>query len=318
MNILITGGAGYLGGAVTDELLKTEHNITVYDSLVYEESYRKNVKFVYGDILDHEKLKYQLNQNDVCIWLAALVGDGACALNPEKSIIINQESIKWLSLNYSGRIIFPSTCSVYGAQENSELLTEDSETNPLSIYAQTKLGAEQYLKNENALVFRLGTLFGVSDQFARIRADLVVNTMTILAYTTNKIQVFGGSQFRPVIHVRDVARTIVEQIETMNTGIFNLHKQNIKIVDLAHQIRNHFEDLEIETTEMTFQDARNYKVSSDKAKEKLGFNPIFPVDIGIEEIKTLLTEKRLVDIKNPRYTNQKFLELIQKEALGIK
>ena len=177
MNILVVGGAGYIGGAITDILETTDHNTRVYDCLMYEESYRKPIDFVYGDVRDRQRLSEQLAWADAVIWLAALVGDGACAINPQLSAEINQYCVKWLSENYDGRIIFTSTCSVYGAQK--DILTEESLTDPLSIYAITKLAAEEYLKSKNALVFRLGTLFGVSDLFARLRLDLVVNILDV-------------------------------------------------------------------------------------------------------------------------------------------
>src|ERR1051325_610539 len=118
MKVLVVGGAGYLGGAVTNLLRESAHDFRVYDALLYEESYRKPVPFVYGDIRDRERLKEQLCWADGVIWLAALVGDGACALNPDISVDLNQTAVQWLADNFNGRIIFMSTCSVYGAQED--------------------------------------------------------------------------------------------------------------------------------------------------------------------------------------------------------
>ena len=305
MNILVVGGSGYIGGAVTDLLMKSEHNVRVYDALLYEESYRKPVDFIYGDVRDRDRLRGSLKWADAVVWLAALVGDGACALNPEISTSINQESVKWLTEQYDGRIIFMSTCSVYGAQDTT--LDELSPTNPLSVYAATKLAAEEYLSGRNAIVFRLGTLFGVGDLFSRIRLDLVVNTLTVRAHGQGRISVFGGDQFRPLLHVGDAAQAVVDNLTTAHTGIFNLHRQNVRIIDLAYQVRNHFPDLVIEQTPMKFQDARNYRVSSDKAREILNFKVIHSIDDGIEEIKHLLDSSRLRDIDNPRYTNQAFL-----------
>src|SRR2546427_3670440 len=161
MNALVVGGAGYVGGAVTDLLLQRKHNVRVFDALLYEEAYRKPIHFVYGDVRDPECFQSQLEWADAVIWLAALVGDGACALNPEVSVAINQESVHWLAEHYDGRIVFMSTCSVYGAQD--KVLDETSPVNPLSVYAVTKLAAEGYLQNKNAIIFRLGTLFGVGD-----------------------------------------------------------------------------------------------------------------------------------------------------------
>jgi nucleoside-diphosphate-sugar epimerase len=110
LNVLVVGGAGYIGGSVTDILMQSEHQVRVYDALLYEESYRKPVEFVYGDVRESNKLLPHLKWADAVIWLAALVGDGACALNPEVTGAINQDSVRWLAQNYAGRIIFTSTC----------------------------------------------------------------------------------------------------------------------------------------------------------------------------------------------------------------
>ena len=312
MNVVIVGGSGYVGGAVTDLLAQASHNFRVYDALLYEESYRKPVEFIFGDIRDTNRLRPHLEWADAVVWLAALVGDGACALNPDVSVAINQNAVRELAQCFDGRIIFTSTCSVYGAQDS--VLDETSPTNPLSVYASTKLEAEQHLKNENAMILRLGTLFGVGDLFSRIRLDLVVNTLAVRAHQHGKVSVLGGDQCRPLLHVRDIAQVIVDNLETPHQGVFNLHRQNVRIGDLANQLRNHFPDLEIETTAMNFQDTRNYRVSSDKAQKSFNFRPVYSIDDGIEEIKELLNTRRLKDFENPRYTNQTFLSLFNTHA----
>ena len=306
-NILIVGGAGYVGGAITDFLKDSNYDVRVYDSILYEESYRKPVDFVFGDVRNAEKLLPQLKWADAVIWLAAIVGDGACQLDPELTLEINQDSVKWLSEVYDGRIIFLSTCSVYGAQDKE--LTEESPTSPLSIYAATKLKAESFLTKKNAVSFRLGTLFGVGDLFARIRMDLVVNILTVRAFQDGKIKVFGGDQFRPLLHVKDVARAIGLALNSKETGIFNLHRQNVRIIDLAYQIRNHFPDCHIEVTDMPFQDTRNYRVSSKKSQDVLGFTPKHTIDDGIEEVKALVTTGRIKDLDHVRSSNQMFLKM---------
>jgi len=315
MKILVVGGAGYIGGAVTDILLRSDHDVRVYDALLYEESYRKAVGFIYGDIRDKENLLSQLKWADGVIWLAALVGDGACALNPEITIEINQKMVQWLAENYNGRIVFMSTCSVYGAQD--AVLDENSPTNPLSVYAATKLGAESYLPAKNSIIFRLGTLFGVGDQFARIRLDLVVNTLTVRAYQQGKLSVFGGEQFRPLLHVIDAAQAAVDHVQSNFHGIFNLHSKNVRIIDLAYQIKQHFPGVEIEQTPMKFQDTRNYRVSSEKAHHILNFNPRYSIDDGIQEIKELLEQKRIKNVENPRYTNQTYLAMFNTHKIII-
>ena len=270
MKILVVGGAGYVGGGIVDKLIPN-HEVTVYDSLVYETSYMKQVDFIYGDIRDYKKLNSILNNYDCVIWLAALVGDGACSINPSLTQEINAESVKNLTKNYSGRIVFLSTCSVYGAQEG--VLSEDSSTNPLSEYASSKLIAEKYLEDSNVIIFRLGTLFGISDQYSRIRLDLVVNILVTKALMENKMSVFGGDQWRPLLHVNDVANAIDVTVETKVNGIFNLHYQNFKIIEIAEEIQKKITTAEIIKTPLEFQDARNYQVKSDKLLSETGFKP---------------------------------------------
>jgi len=305
VNVLVVGGAGYVGGGIVDKL-KENHSVTVYDSLIYEESYRKDVKFVYGDIRDHEKLLELLNSNDAVIWLAALVGDGACAINPELTFQINSESVRFLAENFKKRIVFLSTCSVYGAQEG--MLDESSSINPLSEYASSKVQAEEYLQNSNAIIFRLGTLFGISDEFSRIRLDLVVNILVTKALSDGKLTVFGGDQWRPLLHVNDVANAINHTLENEVTGIFNLHYKNFKIIDIANKIIEKVPNATIETTPMKFQDARNYQVSSEKLFNETGFRAQFDLSTGIDEVYQLISSKRIKDVNHIRYSNQNFLE----------
>jgi nucleoside-diphosphate-sugar epimerase len=307
--VLVVGGAGYVGGAVTDQLQEQGHDVRVYDNLLYEESYRKPVNLVYGDVRDHDLLKQHLDWADVVIWLAAIVGDGACALNPELTVAINENSVRWLCERYNGRIIFTSSCSVYGA--NDEVLNEESEVRPLSLYAGTKVNAERHVLSKNAIIFRLGTLFGVGDNFARIRMDLVVNYLTARAYSSGKITIFGGDQYRPLLHVQDVATAIVKNLDTRHTGIFNLHSVNTTIIGLASHLKAHFPELIIDKTDVKFQDNRDYRVSSEKAKSAFDFNPIYTVDRGIEEIHDLMRTNRIKDVSHPRYSNQEFLKGLQ-------
>ena len=305
MNILIVGGAGYVGGGIVDKL-KKHHQVTVYDSLIYEESYRKDVNFVYGDVREQSKLLKLFKNNDAVIWLAALVGDGACAINPKLTFEINSDSVKFLVENFKKRIVFLSTCSVYGAQDG--LLNEDSSINPLSEYASSKVQAEEYLKQSNAIIFRLGTLFGISDAFSRIRLDLVVNILVTKALTEGKLTVFGGEQWRPLLHVNDVANAIEQTIDSETNGIFNLHYKNFKIIDIAEAIVNKVDSAIIETTPMKFQDARNYQVSSEKLLSETGFKAEIDLNTGINEIYDLIANNRIKNVNHKRYSNQNFLE----------
>jgi len=224
--------------------------------------------------------------------------------------------VKWLAENYDGRIVFTSTCSVYGIHD--AVVDESSDTHPLSVYAATKLEAEHYLQGKNAVIFRLGTLFGVSDLFARIRLDLVVNTMTVRAHRQRKISVYGGNQFRPLLHVRDAAQAAVDSLTSDHIGTFNLHLQNVQIIDLANLFRKYFPDLIIEQTSRGFDDARNYQVSSEKSRSILGFRPNLSIAQGILEIKALLDSERLRDVENPRYTNHLYLSMFSTHLSGIR
>ncbi|MCX6623774.1 MAG: SDR family oxidoreductase [Acidobacteria bacterium] len=307
MNVLVVGGAGYVGGAVTDRLLQTgSHSVRVYDSLLYETEYRKPVEFVYGDIRDQERLEGQLRWADAVIWLAAVVGDEACAADPDLTADINQQRVEWLSRHFDRRILFLSTCSVYGAAEG--LLDEEAPLNPLSLYAKTKLAAEQHLRNSPAMIFRLATLFGVSDHFSRIRMDLVVNTLTARAFFHRRYSIFGGMQYRPLLHVRDAADAIVDNLTTTHAGIFNLHMVNTRIADLAAAIQRHFPGVAVTRVATASQDRRTYQATSDKARRTFGFCPSRSVDSGISEVRTLLEEHRIRDVTNRRYSNASFLK----------
>lgn len=305
-NILVVGGAGYIGGTVTDTLIKKNVAFSVYDNLLYENHYLKAVDFIFGDIRDTKKLKTLLPKYSHIIWLAAIVGDAACQINPSLTIAINQEPLKWLADNYDGKIIFTSTCSVYG--EHDRLLDENGQTNPLSLYAQTKLQAEKYLKNTNHIIFRLGTAFGISDRFSRLRMDLAVNYMTANALTKGKLTVYGGSQWRPFIHVKDIGEIIVNNLEKPVKGIYNLATINLQIKELAIIVAK-ITNCKIEYVQQKFQDQRNYHVDTTKAIRKSLFDPknLRKIDNGVKEIKNSITCGRIKYIENDMYFNERFI-----------
>lgn len=295
-----------MGGALTDILIGSGHDILVYDLLLYEESYRKPVPFIYGDIRDKAKLKSHLDWADIVVWLAALVGDPACSLSESVSKEINTDSVKFLRDNFKGRIIFMSTCSVYGAAEGE--LNENSALNPLSLYANTKLASEKILANSNAQVFRLGTLYGIGDSFSRIRFDLVVNTLVMRAICHGKINVFGGEQYRPLLHVRDAAYAIYSCLEGNDRGIYNLHSENITITGIVERIKTFFPSLVIEVSDTIFQDNRNYRVSSKKAKDEFGFAPKLRIEDGVKEFKDMLEKGRIKNSFISRFSNFLYLK----------
>src|SRR5215207_7331808 len=271
--VLIVGGAGYIGGWLTDKTIEAGHEVRVYDLLLYEERYLKEVPFFAGDVLDRERLAPHLKWADTVVWLAGLVGDPACTLDPNLTRRINFESVAWLGRSFGGRIIFPSTCSVYGAQDGE--LDETSATNPLSLYAETKLRAEEVLTRErpDSLILRLATLAGVGDTYSRIRLDLVVNLLVMRAKLVGRLQVYGGQQYRPFLHVRDVATAIVPLLVSDAAGIFNVGAGNYTISEIAERIVESVGGGDIETIEAPFQDTRNYRVSFSRARRVLGLGP---------------------------------------------
>jgi nucleoside-diphosphate-sugar epimerase len=307
---LVVGGVGYIGGAVTELLIAEKIPFSVYDSLVYEPHYLKKVDFIRGDVRDVAQLSRLLPNYTHVIWLAAIVGDAACEVNPELTVDTNQNAVRWLAANYYGRIVFTSTCSVYG-QFDAEV-DEESPVQPLSLYAKTKLAAEGFLHEENSLIFRLGTAFGISDTYSRPRMDLVVNYMTTNALTKGELSVFGGTQWRPLVHVKDIAQAVVHNLERPVRGVYNLAAANLQIRDLA-AIVSDMTGCKVKYTEQRFQDQRNYHVSTRKALRDGIFNPhtMRTVQDGVREITELVGVGRIKQTEDEVYFNVRHAEKLK-------
>lgn len=322
MKVLITGGAGYIGDAAVDYLLKAGHSVTVFDNLMYGHNYMRrheNLSFVRGDIVtDENELIHQIRIHDAVLHLAAIVGDGACAANPEKTISVNQKATEVISSvckTYSKRLVFASTCSVYGA--NNELIDEDSPTNPLSLYAGTKLKAEEYVREVSEhYIFRLGTLFGLSTEHARLRCDLVANILTYKACLGEKLTVFGGEQYRPLLHVRDAGELMALACVRGKPsklahgrdayGTYILSHANYTILELAESILiacgRPLHQLQV--TEIPFEDQRNYKVSG-KRRGNFWITR-FPLIIGISEMQKVINEGRIANVWDVKHHNARY------------
>jgi nucleoside-diphosphate-sugar epimerase len=229
---------------------------------------------------------------DCVVWLAALVGDPACSIDPGISEEINTSALANFVKKYDGKLVFISTCSVYGAQD--ELLDESAPTNPLSVYASTKLASEAILSGrKDTLILRLGTLFGVGDNWSRLRLDLAVNVLTQKAYLENELEMFGGEQWRPFLHVKDVGNVIALNMTEFKSGTYNLASENVTISQLVQQIVQHLPNVSIKSTPLSFQDARNYRVSSNKAQTELRMPEFISIDTGIEEMISILKDGRI-------------------------
>lgn len=306
--ILVVGGAGYIGGLTCDLLIKEGFNVTVYDNLLYENRFLKEIPFIYGDVRNTEKL-YKVSKNfDVIVLMAALVGDPACSVDHKLTEEINYKAIKdFCEVVSPGKhLVFMSTCSVYGAQDG--LLNEESSTNPLSSYASTKLQAEKHVLKLGGTVFRLGTVFGLGDTYSRLRMDLVVNVLTMKAIKDGEITINGGEQWRPIIAVKDIAEYVTEACKEEYEGIYVLSKENVVIRELGERVANLIPGTKINYTEISFQDARNYKVDNTKSLNTFKYKAKVTVEEEVSRMMTMFKEGRVLNPEDKVYHNGAYLK----------
>ena len=293
MKILITGGAGYLGSVITRNLLK-KHEVIVYDNLMYNQTslvdlcHHENFTYHYGDVREWSKLKYLVEQVDVIIPLAALVGFPSCEKDKELATSINTTQIQNIVdvLSDDQMILYPNTNSGYGTRGDG-MVDETNELTPISHYGQTKCEAEDYIINEsNGISFRLATVFGVS---SRMRTDLLVNDFVYKLLTDRYITLFEHKFVRNFIHIQDVSRAfeyMINNYYTFNNEIFNLglSDQNITKKQLVEKIQSHIPDTSVNYSDYYVDpDKRDYIVSNKKIEET-GWKPIFTLDDGIKEL----------------------------------
>lgn len=293
MKILITGGAGYLGSVFTRNLLKN-HEVIVYDNLMYNQtslldlSNNPNFTFHYGDVREWNKLKYLVEQVDVVIPLAALVGFPLCEKDKDLATSINTTQIQNIVdvLSDDQMILYPNTNSGYGTRGDG-MVDETNELTPISHYGRTKCEAEDYIINEsNGISFRLATVFGVS---SRMRTDLLVNDFVYKLLTDRYITLFEHKFVRNFIHIQDVSRAfeyMIDNYYTFNNEIFNLglSDENITKKQLVEKIQSHIPNTSVNYSDYYVDpDKRDYIVSNEKIEET-GWKPIFTLDDGIKEL----------------------------------
>ena len=308
-NILVTGGAGYLGSILVPELLKKGYHVTVLDLMIYGQSsllnvcYDKNLTVICGDCRNEKILKSALENQDIIIPLAAIVGFPACERDKIAAVSTNLEAIRLLLrlCKPEQRIIFPCTNSGYGHGQGENHCTEESPLQPISLYGKTKVEAERLvLERGNSVAFRFATLFGASP---RMRTDLLVNDFVYRAVNDRSLVVFEGDFVRNYLHVRDAAKAFVfaiEHFEQMKGQTFNcgLSDSNLTKLELCERIKAKLPDFEYISAQFaTDPDKRNYFVSNAKI-EALGFCPEYSVDDGIVELI-----KAYQIIKNQQYGN---------------
>jgi nucleoside-diphosphate-sugar epimerase len=322
MKILVTGGAGYIGSTLVRMLLAERHQVRVLDSLLHGGDALLGVwidpgfEFTRGDISDRKTLKSALAGVEAVVHLAAIVGDPACARNPELAKAVNRESSLALieESQRSGikRFIFASTCSNYGKMSDaSQYVNEDSELQPVSLYAETKVTIEKALLASGQAgdwcptPLRFATIFGVS---SRMRFDLTVNEFTMEMLTKKHLKVYGEQFWRPYVHVRDAARAmqlvLSSPAEKVAGRVFNVGstEQNFQKQQLVEMICPYVPDAKVEFVHKT-EDPRDYRVSFKRIYDELGFNITRSVAQGIEEVANLVRSGIIHNFTDERYRN---------------
>jgi len=323
--VLVIGGAGYIGSVLVRKLLDKGYKVNVLDNFTYGKDSLKDIesnpdlKIIEGDTRHISYVSEALQDVDAVVHLAELVGDPACALNPRETQEINYLATRTIALMCKhfqiNRLIYTSSCSVYGASKGNELLNEDSELNPVSLYAKMKIASENALtemmdENFRPTILRLSTVFGFSH---RPRFDLVVNTLTAKAIKEGKITIFGGDQWRPNVHVLDVADTIISvlkaPIDVVGGKTFNVgtEENNYTINKIGELIKDAVPsaDVVIEDKEL---DKRDYKIDFSKIKKALGIKMKRRISDGIKEIKDAFEKNPGLDYTKANYSNIKYLE----------
>jgi nucleoside-diphosphate-sugar epimerase len=317
----VTGGAGYVGALVVDELLAAGHDVRVLDVLLHgqediaAELESRGVEVVRGDVRDEDARRRALEGADGVIHLAAIVGDPACAKDPEVSNEVNVEGSRAVVEDARrlgvGRLVFASTCSNYGRMEDPMVpVDETGELAPVSLYAEQKVGIETALLNGQSgdlttTCLRFATVYGVG---RRMRFDLTVNEFTRDLWADRKLDVFGELFWRPYIHVADAARAVALVLaspeEKVAGEVFNAghSDENYRKLDLVEVITGKLGRGEVDYVHRD-EDPRDYKVSFEKIKDVLGFEPQMRVPDGVEEIVGALEEKRFGDPFDSKYSN---------------
>ncbi len=293
--VLITGGAGYLGSILCEHLLAAGHEVTVVDSLLYQQMSlfhlcaHPTFDFVAGDVRDERLMTSLIKDADVLIPLACIVGAPACDRDPISARSVNLDAIKLLNRLRSKEqlVVYPTTNSGYGTKSGDVHCTEETPLEPVSLYGQTKVDAERELLNSpNTISLRLATVFGLSP---RMRLDLLVNHFVHAAVTDRYIVIFEKHFKRNYVHIRDVADCFLHCIRLRDQMVgrpYNcgLDAANLSKEELALKIKQYVPDFFIHFAEFGRDpDKRNYIVSNQRLREA-GFEARRTLDDGIQEL----------------------------------
>ena len=321
MNILVTGGAGYLGSVLIPKLLVRGHKIRVLDigyfGVEHLRAMRPPVEILRQDLravlADPAALEDILKDIQLVIHLAAISNDPSAELNPRLTEEVNFESTRDLAIACKKRgirAVFSSSCSVYG--ESPEEVDEDGLTKPLTTYAKSKVDSDNFIvgladANWRPAILRNGTLYGFSP---RMRFDLVINIFSYCSTLYNEVRVFGdGLQWRPLLHVADCARALIYFAENPNHKylVYNIASENLRVVDLIAIFKEINPSCREVYVKLENPDTRNYHVSTARMKEE-GIVPRVDIRTGAEEIIEAIVTGRIADPEAVYYRNAKWLK----------
>jgi nucleoside-diphosphate-sugar epimerase len=318
---VITGGAGYIGAETTAELLDSGRKVRILDVLLHGQDEiaasleRKGAELIRGDIRDGEVRRKALEGAEELVHLAAIVGDPACALDPQESQDVNVGGSEALVVDAKAagvkRLVFASTCSNYGRMEDPTVpITEEGELRPVSLYAEQKVGIENAMLHGDfngmkPTCLRFATIYGVAP---RMRFDLTVNEFTRDLWADKDLEVFGEQFWRPYVHVRDAARAVRTVLDAPEDKVayevFNVGRsgENYRKLDIVEEIQKR-----LDTGNVSFvrrdEDPRDYKVSFDKVRGVLGFETTMTVPDGIGEVAEALSAGAFPDPFSASYRN---------------
>lgn len=314
MKILILGGAGYIGSVLSNYLEEQGDEVIVFDSFLYEKNtdHLSKQKFIKGDIRYINDLLPAISQVDAVVNLAAISNDPASDLTPKLTWEINYKANKIISELCQGthkRVVYASSCSVYGFSQEGEF-NEESKMGPVTLYARTKMLSEKYFLQDNidGIALRFATVYGHSP---KPRFDLVVNTMVGNGHFNNKITVNGGDQWRPVVHVKDVSRAIHMALHIKNPKhrVYNVgsNEQNYKISQLGDIIGKEMPGVEVVHNTNSI-DGRSYKVNFNRIKEDFGYETKYTIKDAVVELHKAFDDKSITNMSDDVYYRVKYLK----------